>query len=229
LLRISIAKKYDTKKSSPDGAFNNFAPGISFKCLISGKVSSNLVAMFDTMGQHSWNFFKNKFTNAFRINKKPLLANKLLANNFSEVTEWISSVGIKSFALYNEHGVEASQPKYPFRLEFIPTSEMSQLFSDSFTTDYKNIVVKIPSNTVIYEVFAIDEPGCVGEKIGEFVSMTEFTTSTFADRDLFFSHSDVGEDDNGTKRGIARDSWRNKKYNEGSELRVSEKKCPFGY
>lgn len=58
LLRLSAAKPYNPKKSTADEAYRNFAPGIALKFLIDGRNSENLVAMFDTMGQKSWNFLR---------------------------------------------------------------------------------------------------------------------------------------------------------------------------
>ena len=95
------------------------------------------------------------------------------------------------------------------------------------------ICKNIPSGTLIYEVFAIDEPGCAPEKIGELVSKSEFTTSTFADRHLLFRHGLIDNDDKyfkGEKRSEARDFysiWSGLK--EGTEPRHPVKKCPFGF
>jgi hypothetical protein len=231
LLRLSAAKEYDVTKSSSTGAYNNFAPGFGLKFLVDNGISQNLVAMFDTMGQASWNYFKNTFTNNFRINQNPDLANKMIATSFARETNWISGVGLLDIASITENGTINNNPKYPFRLDFVPNPQLTKMFKDEYTEDYKKIISRIPSGTLIYTVFVIDEPGCEGEKIGELVSQSEFTTSLFSDRLLFFRHGLIDRDDkNFSGRSEARDFysmiWGLKV---GTEPRKPTKKCPFGY
>ena len=233
LLRLSAAKDYDIKKSSAKQAYNNFAPGFGLKFLVNKKISENLVAMYDPLGQESWNFFKNTFTNNFRVNLHQDLENKLVSRSFAKVTNWISGVGLLGISSVKENGEIEKSPVFPYRLEFVPNPNLTKLFKDEYTEDFKDIISKIPSETLIYEVFAIDQPGCEPEKIGELVSKSEFTTSTFADRHLFFRHGLLDADDKHTKgngRSEARDFysfWGG--FKEGKEPRAPIKKCPFGY
>jgi hypothetical protein len=67
LLRLSATTPPDITKSTAEGAVGNFSPSISIKFLIDGQPSENLVAMFSTNGQTSWNFFKKDFTSQFDI------------------------------------------------------------------------------------------------------------------------------------------------------------------
>ncbi len=50
LLRLSLAKNYDSSKSSAEGAYDNFAPGMCLKFLRDGISSANLVAMYSVNG-----------------------------------------------------------------------------------------------------------------------------------------------------------------------------------
>ena len=81
-MRLSVAKEVKTKDKTPQGAYGNFVPGMALKCLIDGKESVNLVAMHDTSGQISYNFFKHSFTNSFPISEPSDAALKLLAGAF---------------------------------------------------------------------------------------------------------------------------------------------------
>jgi hypothetical protein len=62
IIRFSVAKAYDSSKSTAEGAYDNFAPGLGLKFLRNGVPSANLVAMFSVDGQKSWNIFANDFT-----------------------------------------------------------------------------------------------------------------------------------------------------------------------
>ncbi len=51
LLRLSVAKALDTTKTTPEGADDNFTPGLGIKFLRDGKTSANLLAMFGVNGK----------------------------------------------------------------------------------------------------------------------------------------------------------------------------------
>lgn len=231
LLRLSAAKEYNHKKSTPDGAENNFVSGFGLKFLIDGHYSEGLVAMFNPVGYKSWNFFSQPFTNSFRIEEETDMQNTAVSRSFSRVTPWISSVGLRGISSVHEDGTVVENPKYPFRLHFEPNPKLKSMFKDEFTEDYKEILKRIPKNTIIYEVYAIDNPGCEPEKIGELISRSEVVTSRFADKDLFFRHGKIEFDDElYPERTEARDSFSffgGLKI--GSEPKVSNKRCPFGF
>ena len=178
-------------------------------------------------------YFKNNFTNNFRVNFHQDPVNKKISEAFAKVTTWLSGVGLKGISSYHENRDQVSSPEYPFRLNFVPNPELSSIFKDEFTEDYKDIIVKnLPSGTLLYEVFAVDEPLCEGVKIGELVSNSEFTTSTFGDKNLFFRHALLDEDDfDKPKRMEARDFFTPELGQvDGTEPRFAPtKKCPFGY
>lgn len=94
---MSAGKKYDTKKTTAEGAFNNFVVRLSWKVLVDGNPSVNLVPISNVCGTNSWNFFKESSTNVFQIREHLHLVNKLIAISFSQATDFISSVGIKEY------------------------------------------------------------------------------------------------------------------------------------
>lgn len=196
LLRFSIAKKIDSSKKSADGALGNFAPGISLKFLRDGTDSANLVAMFSTGGQSSWNPFKNDFTNNFSLGN-PSLAEKALATKFSSVTNNISAVGLKDMAQYGQDGKKIENIKFPFKLIFRPASDVNSKFSDEYTEYFTEQLLKINPDTVLYNIYAIDSPGCPEVKIGKIVTKTNLIKSKFGDEKLFFRHGLIDDDDAG--------------------------------
>jgi hypothetical protein len=185
LLRYSVAK--ETVNTSPP--LGNFAPGISIKFLVDGKQSCNLVAMYSTSGQDSWNPFKYPFTPQFDISDNSSIAEKLLAAKFSKVTHFISSMGNRELSLVTETGGEAHPNKFPFKLMFRPNPVLTAKYPDFYELDLAFKLRDIEVGTMIYEVYAIEEPGCDEQKIGEIKITSNFTTSKFADEKLFFKHS----------------------------------------
>jgi len=194
LLRFSVAKQPDfTKVNAP---YDNFTPGISLKWLRDGQPSANLVAMFTTSGQHSWNPFANDFTNTFYIPDDSGTPLKLLGLKFSTSTNYISSIGVKNIAAIDENGNSNFTPNYPFKLIFRPSAKAkANNFPDTFVESYMTQVQRMKAGDTIYEVFAIDQPGCAEIKIGDINMVTDFTSSRWGDETLFFRHSKIdGED-----------------------------------
>lgn len=232
LIRLSAASAYKTDNGSPDGAHDNFVPGMAIKILVDGEPSVNFVAMHSTSGQRSWNFFEHPFTNSFQIDPDSSLQKVLLARRFRKITSWISSVGISEFAIYKESGKINGRPNYPFRLELIPTSEVKDLSKKYYTEDFVTILKRIPVGTTIWKLAAYDKPDCEPTIFGEVINTTEFVTSLFSDIKLFFRHQLVDEDDKENKRiydaSSFRDSYGFFGLYEGT-AQTTERKCPLGY
>lgn len=55
-------------------------------------------------------------------------------------------------------------------------------------------LAKIPSGTLLYKVYALSQPNTEKVHIGDLVMTSEFTSSYFGDRYLFFKHQDVRDD-----------------------------------
>jgi len=104
LIRLSLAKKPDTSKTSAKEAYNNFAPGFGLKFLRDNQPSASMVAMFSVEGQDSWNFFKNDFSN--HIARTDDLGLVLVAKKFSTGTPFVQYVGLSDFAKIGQDGKE---------------------------------------------------------------------------------------------------------------------------
>ena len=193
IIRLSCAKEPNEKQTSAQQALDNFTPGFGLKFLRDGMPSANLVAMFSVNGQNSWNFFKNDFTNHIPLPEGTAL--KILGKKFSEATPYIGTLGTKTLGEYDSTGNKENSLNIPFKLVFKPTATLKNMFPDEFKYDFLTQLGMVKSDTILYEVHAIEDPK-IGklEKIGELITTSDFTTSRFGDKDLFFQHSYFEDD-----------------------------------
>jgi len=193
LVRVSVAKSYSTKDKSPKGGASNFTPGMGMKFLRDGVESANLVAMEAVYGQESWNVFKKNWSNHFEAQPTSDFALKALMLKFRYTQANASYVGLKNLSQYTEKGVSEPNRRYPFKLTFKPTSAVTS-FPDNYVEDFRETLKTIPKNTTIFDVYAIDEPGCNEQRIGSIKITSSFTTSMFGDVNLFFRHGWASDD-----------------------------------
>lgn len=194
LIRLSSAKKPDFSKTTAAGADDNLTPGMSLKFLRDGLPSANLLAMYGVNGFPSWNFFFKDFSNHIpNANGIPL---KLLSCKFAQATKYITEIGMKDMAQFDEKGREIAEDEanFPWKLIFRPTAEAKKLFPDNFESEYTDQLKRIPIGTVIYDVLAVANPDAEPVKIGGLRSRTQFITSQWADENLFFQHKFMDED-----------------------------------
>ena len=186
--RLSCAKKPDESKTSAKGALNNFTPGMALKCLRDGIHSANIIVMFSVEGQESWNFFKNDFTNHIpqKINDFAL---RLLAKKFATATKFVSTLGTKDFAQFDENGNEEKEIKLPFSLVFKPSDKLRNGYPDTFKENFLETLKKIEPNQVLYDIYANEGPDADYEKIGELKLVSNMFTSKFGDKELFYQHT----------------------------------------
>jgi len=140
-------------------------------------------------------FFKNDFTNVFDAPKNPIMPEKILAAKFSSITNWGTSLGLEDLASYNQTGKKSQPAKFPFRLVFKPNPELRNKYSDNYQTFFLDQLKEIKEGTVLYDVYAVENPGCEEKKIGELTMTSKFTSSHFADEKLFFQHHAVDAED----------------------------------
>lgn len=95
LIRLSSAAQ--PSSSQP------LAPGFGLKFLRDGVDSANLVAMYGVEGQpNDWNFFSNDFTN--HIGDATSTKLKLVAAKFASATNYITEVGLRDWANFEQSG-----------------------------------------------------------------------------------------------------------------------------
>ena len=86
----------------------------------------------------------------------------------------------------------------------------------------------IKEGQTLYNIIA-HRIGCIPEKIGELVAASNFTTSYFADRKMFFRHQRLAEDDKDNDNAKYRDGFGMIKGIIHGADKNETKKCPFGY
>ena len=229
LIRLSCAKEPDTKKTTAVDAYDNFAPGMALKFLRNGSSSANIVAMFSTNGQNSWNFFKNDFSNHVPSSQGATL--KALGLVFSSATSYIQTIGLKDLALQDTNGVIYNPSKYPFKLIFRPTDQLRSKYSDYLSVDFMSQLAAVSSGTTLYDVYAIDQPNQKEKKIGSIKTTSQMTSSLWGDESMYFRHNymDIDLEEN--------PSWINyvpefsifgsKLAVEDVKTKDEKKKCPF--
>ena len=109
--RLSLAAPIDTRTP-------NMKPGMGVKLLRDGYDSANFVSMYGVDGQETLNWFAHDFTN--HIPDAKSVALKPLESHFSNVTKYISEVGLSEMASVTQDGT-AETPNFPFMLRFKPT------------------------------------------------------------------------------------------------------------
>lgn len=119
----------------------------------------------------------------------------------AEATDHLGTMSVMDWGLYDKHGNEEVDPVWPFRLDFegINNYGWTDEFQENFTEQFK----KVEAGSVMFNVYAYESPihkltDPDGQLIGKIVSTSEFVTSQWGDKKLFFRHSRI-EDDLDTK------------------------------
>lgn len=178
LLRFATATE-----SKPKGEpFTNFNPAAALKILRDNVPSGNLLVMYNAEGQYSWNPFSCDWSN--HLPDATTFKIKGLAAAFSRATRFTGRLGLKDLAQFDEKGQEIDEDKmkFPYRVIYSPSSEVSKMFPDTFSDYLHNMIRTIPVGTTIYDVFAIERPYGPAIKIGSIKSTSKFVTSMFGDR-----------------------------------------------
>jgi hypothetical protein len=168
--------------------------------LRTGVLSGNLFSMYSLVGQPSFNFFRNNFTN-----HPPLLCSdvhgslKLLYDKFSTASSWPTTVGLSQLAAFDENGVRASSPRYPYQLWLVPNPDLTAAYPDQPAPGWTdqtlaNQLNQIPVGTILYSIYALENPWDSAELIGYLQTTSFFTTSMWGDKNMFFEHTRMEED-----------------------------------
>ncbi len=128
IMRIS-----ETVPTSPDKP--QTSPGFGIKFLRDGMDSADTVTMFNFDGQKSFNYFKNRWSTHLNEFTNEC-ARQTIGKKLAETTDHIGAMSVLDWAKHTESGLEESDPKHPFILEFEPfdiygwTDEWQADFSD---------------------------------------------------------------------------------------------------
>jgi hypothetical protein len=192
-LRVSLAKKPSAKPA-------NIVPGISMKFLRDNVASANLFAMYSLEGQDSFNFFEHDLTNHVGdLNEAAIdFALRKLKQAFMKASKWPTMLGLNRMSTFDQHGNAESNPNFPFRLIFHPTSQVHTALDPTPVDDDQFMLKqfeKLGNPGYVYDVYAQDAPTSTEFlKIGEVHTVDVFSSTLYGDQSLFFQHTRMEED-----------------------------------
>jgi hypothetical protein len=193
LVRLSLTYRPKGKR--------DVAPGLALKVLRQGASSANLSALYTLEGQKKdFNFFKNPLSNIVPMGDS--LGLKVVHSLFKKVSGYPEEIVLNHMAATREIGKKESDPKAPRHIFFVPNEKLS--FSSS-KHDVRNDFLSIPTGTLLYSIYAVNEdkndfnyinyeksdiPDFVdnASKVGEIHTTSEFVASEFGDTGIFFRH-----------------------------------------
>jgi len=180
--------------SSSDPNSLSLSPSMGLKFLRDGMDSANTVLQFQGKGQPGeWNFFEHELYSMLDP-KGGMLALLPILFKASFFTDYVWGVGSSEMAQYTESGHNVGKAVFPYKLDFTPPKNIKNMFSNSEPKDHLNYIndfKRIPSGSILYEVFGWTAPPQIGGKrvkIGNLKMESALTTSQFGDKDLFFRH-----------------------------------------
>lgn len=193
LIRISIAKKL-----GQDG--DNFTPGAGIKLLHDGEVSDNFLVMFQLNGQGTDHCpFSHSFSNKldqpeFSKSWVQGMMEKAVFKQFAKAVEGLSShPSLKPVSALFLPSFEAASYQTdsklvvaPYSIELVPQAFLKTQGPSS--ADFRDGLAKIPGDTVIYSIRAKQSESAESVEMGEIVLNSEFVSSEFGDKKLFFRH-----------------------------------------
>lgn len=180
LLRASLAE---------DPARGNFSPGLGIKLLVDGQDSGNFSALVSLVGQgKNYNFFANQFSNIVPVvnELRPKIANLI----FRRVTRYPTKLSLEHLAVMDQWGNPIKKAYYPEQIFLEPNPDIQ--FAESPTHDFRDDLETIPSGSLIFSLYSINpkatEAHQQAQPIGRIETTSQFVTSFYGDRRLFFRH-----------------------------------------
>jgi hypothetical protein len=209
IIRLSLlGDPFENHASTPTAV----APGLALKLFATGKPSANVAAISSLGGQgKNANFFALELSNMVQPAASP--SGVAPASFFDATSKFPNFVGLQNFGKYSSSGDLAQNPKYPFRLYFVPTETFrTEIRKDR---DFRDDLIAIPEGSTIYEVWGTD-PQSYGQtnarasvsrlldatridrksaiKIGDVITKSPFIASHFGDANLLFDLLPYAED-----------------------------------
>ena len=118
-----------------DPAVAQTSPGFGIKFLRDGMDSADTVTMFSFDGQPSYNYFKNRWSTHLNEMENEC-ARETIGKKLAETTPHIGAMSVMNWAKHTESGMEESNPKWPFILEFEPYDIYG--WTDSYSADFND-------------------------------------------------------------------------------------------
>lgn len=188
LLRLSLAGNPKVR---------GVAPGLAIKLFVDGTHSENTSALVSFSGQgKNYNVMANEYSTAVPIVRQmgPIFFHLMLMR----ASRFPNRLSLKSWAMVNQYGEPVTRAHAPNQIFLVPNPSIR--FVARAPHDFRKDLVKIPSDTRLFSVYAVD-PTRVNESkthpdkirrlascIGYIDTTSEFVSSFYGDRYLFFRH-----------------------------------------
>jgi len=192
--------------SAVDYSNGGLTPGIGYKFARTGVPSGNFVSLHSLDLGQSWNFFKYNQSNHISAPKGVAVA---LGLKFNQASQCAPQVGISDLARYSQDGTEHNPPKFPFKLFFVPSEEVQMDEKPKTPDQVHGEMAKFPVGTKLFTAYACDTPlgheltptdgglekACGSPlKLGEMITTSECTTSSYGDSKFHIRHQRIEED-----------------------------------
>ena len=174
-----------------------FLPGAAVKFLRSGTSSANWV-LFNEL-----NPLPNNNHNMFAVPMQNHVSDKIdsivtvaATQKFCTTGHCVTKVGLSHISTHDQDGMEYPEPKFPFKITFVPTGEVNfkeekPSSHEEFMDQFKQISV----GTKLYTFKAHNGPDDVdGLVIGDVTTTDECLSSLYGDTKMFFKHQWIEDD-----------------------------------
>jgi len=192
--------------SAADYSNGGLTPGLGFKFARTGIHSGGYVALHSLDLGQSWNFFKYNLSNHI---SPPTGATAILAKKFNQASQCAPQVGLSDMARYSQDGTAHENPKFPFKLFLVPSSNVQTPDRKKTPDEVHAEMAAFPIGTTLFTVFACGtaigdemkptdgglEKACGSPfELGAMVTTTKCTTSSYGDHKFHVRHQRVEED-----------------------------------
>jgi len=162
-----------------------YTPGMAVKFLVDGQPSLNIVVMNSLEGQdQNRNFFAKKFSN--KIDEPQSWTLWLLGKVFELARNPATDLPVNHIAAVHSDGEKVTDVHSPDQLILKPSQDVNGFISENSTEDVRVSFSKIPSGSVLYDVYGLDNG--VEIYIGQIKTTSEIISSRYGDKKLFFQH-----------------------------------------
>lgn len=200
--------------AAPPGglAMGSYGPNLALKCFRDFAESANMQFIWQVDGyavipsgsQYSCSFFEAPLCNhnPLRDNINMPLKSGFI-DKFQKIDSHSMALGVSQMAEHTQEGKAVEKPNFPFALVLKPTEKNKR--APCKWNEPVSQLLALDIDT-LYDIYAVDNPGSSYAnppkpvKIGSMKMDTRFTTSMFADTQLFFRHTFFAEELNLMKK-----------------------------
>lgn len=187
--------------AAPGGvAMGAYGPNLAVKCLRDGVESANMQFIWELDGyavrppgaQQSCSYFETPLANHNPIRDDIAASLKdTFCKAFQALDPRSMWIGLSQMALATQNGSAVKAPHFPFALVLKPAPGLNKV-PCTFSKPISQLL-NIDKTQTLYDIYASRDPcehACLGslEMIGSLVLDTPFTSSKYADTELFFRH-----------------------------------------